>query len=152
MAGNIWTGNSGEFALTANTAQSTCQVKAASNARQVIRQIKIMGKQPAGGTDAVVKVRATYSSANYGTFAGGVYAMRDQSQPESITATFGGRASAEPTSPTDLAMLWEFNPQIWTSEAWVKELSIPVPGGKSVQFELLSTETPTVSVELCIEQ
>ena len=152
MAGILVHGNSGEFALTAGVPQSACQVKSAANQRNVIRQIKLLGKMPAGGTDTPVKVRATYSSSNFGTFSGGVYAKIDQSTPENITATFGGRASVEPTSPTDLAMIWEFNPQIWTVEPWIKELSIPVPGGSSVQFELTSAATPTVAVEIFWEQ
>lgn len=152
MAGLLCHGTSGEVALVASTAKSLCQVKAPTNQRLLIRSIRMFGKAAAGGTDTPVKVRLTYSSANFGTFSGGVYAKADPTTDETAQATFGGSASVEPTTPTDLGLYWELQPQSGIEEFLPLAAPIVIPGGKSVQFECTSTGTPTIVVTVGVEE
>jgi hypothetical protein len=152
MAGVQFSVNSGEVALAASTAKSLLQIKAAANQRVKVRALKIMGKQPAGGTDAVCKVRLTRSTANFGTFTGATANKSNPSNGETIQTTCGSNASVEPTSPTDGGIWWEVQPQSGVIEFYPPGLEIEVPGGQSVQFEATSTGTPTLTVTATCEE
>jgi hypothetical protein len=152
MAGVLFHVNSGEVALVASAAKSCLQVKAAANQRVLVKGLRIMGKQPAGGTDAVVKVRMTRSTANFGTFSAATPNKANPSNGETIQTTCGSNASAEPTSPTDGGILWEIQPQSGVIEFYAPGLEIHVPGGQSVQFEATSTGTPTLTITATCEE
>jgi len=152
MAGVIAHVNSGEVALVASTAKSVLQIKAATNQRVLIRALKIMGKMPAGGTDAVVKVRMTRNSANFGTFSAATPGKNDPSDAETLQTTAGSNASAEPTSPSDSGLWWEVQPQSGIIEFIPQDMYIKVPGGQSVQFEATSTGTPTLTITATFEE
>ena len=77
-----------------------------------------MGKQAAGGTDAVVKLCITRSSANFGTFTGATASKNDPNDGETIQTTCGSNASVEPTSPTDGGLWWEVQPQSGASNSF----------------------------------
>lgn len=144
--------NSGEVALVASTAKSLLQIKAAANQRVLVKGIKIMGKQAAGGTDAVVKVRMTRSTANFGTFTGATPAKNDPNDGETIQTTCGSNATVEPTTPTDGGLWWEVQPQSGVIEFIPPGMEIKVPGGQAVQFEATSTGTPTLVVTASFEE
>lgn len=154
MAGVAFVVNSGEVALVAATAKTVMQVKAAANQRVVIKGLKFLGKQAAGGSDVVVKVRMTRSTANFGT--GGstpVAGKLNPSNGETIQTTFGANFSAEPTSPTDSGLWWEVQPQSGIIEALPPGQWIEVPGGQSVNFEMTSPSgTPTLLVTVTGEE
>lgn len=152
MAGVQFSVNSGEVALAAATAKSILQVKAASNQRVLIRGIKILGKQAAGGSDAVVKVRMTRSTANFGTFTGATANKANPSNGETLQTTCGSNASVEPTSPTDGGLWWEVQPQGGVIEFLPPGLEVQVPGGQSVQFEATSSGTPTLLMTVTAEE
>lgn len=152
MAGVQFSVNSGEVALVAATPKSLLQIKAASNQRVLIRGLKIMGKQAAGGTDAVVKVRLTRSTASFGTFTGATANKGNPSNGETLQTTCGSNASVEPTTPTDGGIWWEVQPQSGVIEFYPPGLEIQVPGGQSVQLEATSTGTPTLTVTATCEE
>src|SRR4051812_46552543 len=128
MAGiGLWA-TSGEVALVAATAKSVLQVKAPANQRLLIRTIRFFGKSAAGGTDAMVKVRMTRSTANFGTFSSATTGKVNPSNGETLQGTYGKDASAEPTSPTDTGYLWEFSPQGGVIEPLPPGTVIEVPG------------------------
>jgi len=150
MAGLYLNVTSGEFALTANTAQSL-QVKAPANQRLVIRGIRIFGKSAAGGTDVPVKVRMTQSSANFGSGSAAVVGKNNQIDPETAQGTYT-LLTTEPTSPTDGGIEWEVQPQSGIIEFLAPKLEIPVPGGKAVNFQFTSVATPTMTITLAVEE
>lgn len=152
MAGVQFSVNSGEVALAAATAKSLLQVKAAANQRVLIRGIKILGKQAAGGTDAVVKVRLTRSTANFGTFTAATPGKSNPSNGETLQTTAGSNATVEPTSPADGGIWWEVQPQSGVIEFLPPGMEIQVPGGQSVQFEATSSGTPTLLVTATCEE
>jgi hypothetical protein len=154
MAGVIAHVNSGECTLVASTAKSLLQIKAATNQRVLIRGLKIMGKQPAGGTDTPVKIRLTRSTANFGTFTSATPSKNDPSDGETLQTTCGSNATVEPTSPTDGGLWWEVQPQSGIIEFEPPDLVIKVPGGQSVQFEATSaaSNTPVVLVTATFEE
>jgi hypothetical protein len=152
MAGVGFNVNSGEVALVAATAKSLLQVKAPANQRVLIRSVKILGKQSAGGTDAVVKVRLTRSTAAFGTFSAATANKSNPSNGEAIQSTFGANATVEPTTPTDGGVWWEVQPQAGVIEFYPPGLEIQVPGGQSVQFEATSAGTPTLLVTVTAEE
>lgn len=153
MAGVGFTVNSGEVALVAATAKTVLQVKAATNQRVLIKGLKFLGKQAAGGTDAVCKVRMTRNSANFGTAGSTPVAGKlNPSNGETLQTTFGANFSAEPTTPTDSGLWWEVQPQGGIIEALPPGSWIEIPGGQSVQFEFTSTGTPTVLVTVTGEE
>lgn len=152
MAGLLCRVNSGEVALVASTAKSVLQIKPAANQRVLVKTLRLLGKQPAGGTDTPVKVRLTRSTANFGTFSAATAAKNNPSNGETIQTTCGANASVEPTSPTDGGLWWEFQPQSGVIEPLSQGLWIEVPGGQSVQFEATSTGTPTVMFEVDFEE
>lgn len=153
MAGVAFTVNSGEVTLVANTAKTVLQIKAATNQRVLVKGLKLLGKQAAGGTDAVCKVRMTRSTANFGT-AGSTPApgKLNPSNGETIQTSFGANFSAEPTSPTDSGLWWEVQPQGGVIEALPPGSWIEVPGGQSVNFEFTSSGTPVVLVTATAEE
>lgn len=152
MAAVIWHVNSGEVTLVASTAKSALQIKAPTNQRVILRGLKLLGKQAAGGTDPVVKIRLTRSTANFGTFTGATPSKNDPSDAETIQTTCGSNASVEPTSPTDGGLWWEVQPENGLIEFMPPGLEIKIPGGQSVQFECTSTGTPTLLVTATCEE
>jgi hypothetical protein len=152
MAGLILHGNSAECTLVANTAKSLLQIKAPTNQRVNLFGLKIMGKQSAGGTDAVVKVRMTRSTANFGTFSAVTPGKVNPANGETIQSTWGGNASVEPTSPTDSGLWWEIQPQSGVIEFIPPDFRDQIPGGQSVQFEFTSTGTPTLIVTVYADE
>lgn len=153
MAGlNIFV-TSGECALIASSSMSILQIKAPTNQRLVIKKISLMGKQAAGGTDAVVRYRLTRNSANFGTFTGtATTGKMNPSDGETLQGTYNRLATTEPTTPTDTGMLWEWSPQIGAIDDLSLDKWIEVPGGQSVQIEALSTGTPTVVATCVVEE
>lgn len=152
MAGLVLDMNSGDVTLVANTELSALQIKAPSNQRLLIREIAIQGKQAAGGTDAVVEVRATRSTSNFGTFTSVTPGKRNPSDGETIQGTYGKNASVEPTTPTDTGWARRVQPELGTIEYLPLTRPIEVPGGQSVQIELKSTGTPTLLVQAAVEE
>ena len=152
MAGQICFVNSGEVALVASTAKSVLQIKAAANQRVLVRRLRLMGKQPAGGTDTPVKIRMTRSTANFGTFTGATAGKNNPSNGETLQTTCGSNASVEPTAPTDSGLWWELPPQIGIIEFLPITQPIEIPGGQSIQFECTSAATPTVMLEADFEE
>lgn len=152
MAGVVAHVNSGEVALVAATAKSVLQIKAATNQRVIVKALRFFGKQAAGGTDAVVKVRMTRSTANFGTFTGATPGKNDPTDSETLQTTAGGNASIEPTTPTDSGLWWEVQPQSGIIEFLPPGMEIKVPGGQSVQFECTSSGTPTLMLEASYEE
>lgn len=153
MAGVGFTVNSGEVVLVAATAKTVLQVKAAANQRTLIKGIKLLGKQPAGGTDTPCKVRMTRSTANFGTAGTTPTAGKlNPSNGETIQTAFGAGFSVEPTAPTDSGLWWEVQPQAGVIEALPPGSVIEVPGGQSVNFEFTSPGAPTVLVTVTGEE
>lgn len=152
MSAVLWHVNSGECSLVANTAKSILQIKAPTNQRVIIRTLRIMGKQPAGGTDTPMKVRLTRSTANFGTFTSATPSKNDPNDGETIQTTCGANASVEPTSPTDGGLWWEVQPQNGVIEPLPLGQEIKIPGGQSVQFEVTSPGTPTLMIEATCEE
>lgn len=152
MAGVIAHVNSGEVALVAATAKSVLQIKAATNQRVLLKALRFLGKQAAGGTDAVVKIRMTRNSANFGTFSSATPGKNDPNDGETIQTTCGSNASAEPTSPSDSGLWWEVQPQSGVIEFLPPGLEIKIPGGQSVQFECTSSATPTIMLCATFEE
>lgn len=144
--------NSGEVTMVSATAKSILQVKAPTNQRLVIWSLKMFGKQSAGGTDAVGKVRMTRSTANFGTFTGATPNKVNPSNGETIQATCGSNASAEPTAPTDGGLWYEIQPQSGIIENLPLDKPIEIPGGQSVQFEVTVTGTPVLMMTALVEE
>lgn len=152
MAGVLCHVNSGEVALVAATAKSVLQVKAAANQRVIVRGIRIMGKQPAGGTDAVVKIRLTRNAANFGTGSVATPAKNDPTDSETLQTTANSNFTVEPTTPTDGGLWWEVQPQSGVIESLAPGMEIKIPGGQSIQFEATSAGTPTLMIEVDYEE
>jgi hypothetical protein len=152
MAGVIAHVNSGECTLAASTAKSLLQIKAATNQRVLVKALRILGKQAAGGTDAVVKVRITRNSASFGTFSSATPSKNDPSDSETIQTTAGSNATVEPTSPTDAGLWYEVQPQIGIIELFPPGMELKIPGGQSIQVECTSTGTPTLMVSATFEE
>ena len=152
MAGLLLHVNSGEAALVAATAKTMLQIKAPANQRLLVKALRIFGKQAAGGTDAVVRVRMTRSTANFGTGTAATPAKNNPSLPETIQSSAAGNFSGEPTSPTDGGLWWELQPESGIIEFQPTGLAIEVPGGAAVNFEFLGADTPTVMIQASYEE
>jgi hypothetical protein len=152
MAGLLLNVNSAECVLVASTAKTLLQLKAPANQRLKLRGLKILGKQAAGGTDAVVKVRMTRSTANFGTGTAATPGKANPSNGETVQSTAAGNFTVEPTSPTDGGLWWEVQPQSGVIEFLPPGLEVEVPGGQSIQFEATSTGTPTLIVTALYEE
>lgn len=152
MAGLLWHVNSGEVTLS-TSALSVLQIKAPTNQRVLIKGLKLMGKQAAGGTDGVVKIRMTRSTANFGTFTGATPAKNDPTDSETIQTTCGSNASLEPTTPSDGGLWWEVQPQSGVIEFLPPGMEIKIPGGQSVQFEATAPAgTPKMTLVASCEE
>lgn len=145
MAGVIAHVNSGEVALVATTAKSVLQIKAAAQQRVIVSAIRLMGKQPAGGTDTPIKVRLTRTTASFGTFSAATPAKNDPSDSETLQTTAGANASAEPTA-TDGGLWWEVQPQAGVIELLMPGQEIKIPGGQAINLECTSPGTPTLLI------
>jgi hypothetical protein len=146
MAGVLAHVNSGEFALVGATPKTGLQIKAAAQQRAIVSSIRLMGKQPAGGTDTPVKVRLTRSTANFGTGSVCTPGKNDPSDSETLQTTVAGNFTVEPTTPTDGGLWWEVQPQAGVIELLMPGQEIKVPGGQALNIELTSAATPTVLV------
>lgn len=144
MAGQLCYANSGEVALVASTAKTILQVKAATNQRVVITKMRFFGKSAAGGTDAVVKIRMTRSTASFGTGTAATVGKENPSNPETIQTGVNTNFTVEPTSPTDGQIWWELQPQSGIIEFYPPKGEFKIPGGNSINFEATSTGTPTL--------
>ncbi len=152
MAGQLCFVNSGETALVANTAKTLLQIQAATNQRVVVKGLKILGKQAAGGTDAVVKVRMTRSTANFGSSSSATAGKANTSNGETLQTSCAKTFTVEPTSPTDSGLQWEIQPQSGVIEFIPPGMEVHVPGGNAVNFEATSTGTPTLLVTAIFEE
>lgn len=152
MAGVLLHVNSGEVALVAATAKTVLQIKAATNQRVLVKALRFFGKQAAGGTDAVVKVRLTRSTANFGTLSAATPGKNDPSDAETVQTTCGSNASAEPTTPADSGLWYELQPQAGVIEFLPPGMEIKIPGGNALNIEMTSSGTPTVMVEATFEE
>lgn len=153
MAGVIVHVNSGEVTLAANTPKTVLQIKAPANQRLVIRTLRLLGKQAAGGTDPMVKVRLTRSIANFGTGTAAAPGKNDPSDSETLQATAAANFSIEPTSPADGALMWEIQPQAGVIESLGPGQEIKVPGGQAVNFEATTPSgSPTVMFQVSYEE
>lgn len=148
MAGVLANVNSGEVSLVAATAKTVLQLKAPANQRLLIQSVRILGKQPAGGTDTPIKVRLTQSSANFGTGSAATPGKNNPSDSETLQASASSNFSVEPTSPTDSGEWWEVQPQAGIIEFLPPGKEIVVPGGHAVNFECTSAATPVLLVTL----
>lgn len=154
MAGVVAHVNSAECALVASTAKTVLQIKAATNQRVLIKGLRFFGKQAAGGTDGVVKVRMTRSTANFGTGSSATPGKNDPNDGETIQTTAAGNFTVEPTSPSDSGLWWELQPQGGIEEFLPPGMEIKVPGGQAVNFEFTapSANTPTVMLTATFEE
>jgi hypothetical protein len=152
MAGVLLHVNSGEVALVAATAKTVLQIKAATNQRVLVKAIRLLGKQAAGGTDTPLKIRLTRSTANFGTGTGATPGKNDPGDAETVQTTAAGNFTVEPTSPTDSGLWWEVQPQSGIIEFLPPGMEVKIPGGQSVNFECTSTGTPTVLITATIEE
>lgn len=152
MAGMLLHVNSGEVALVGAAAKSVLQIKAPANQRLLVRSIGLWGKQTAGGSDTVVKVRMTRvaSGGAFGTFTAATPVKNNPSLPETIQSAAGSNATVEPTA-TDGGRWWELQPQ-----NGIEELNLVPPieiaGGASIQLEFTSSATPTVVATASYEE
>jgi hypothetical protein len=152
MAGVLWHVNSGEVALVAAAAKSVLQIKAPTNQRVLVKALRLLGKQAAGGTDTPVKIRVTRSTANFGTFTAATPGKNDPNDGETIQTTCGANASVEPTSPTDGGLWYELQPQLGIIELFPPGVEIKIPGGQSIQIECTSATTSTLMVSATCEE
>lgn len=153
MAGLYFQVTSGEVALVANTPKTVLQIKAPTNQRVKVKSIRIMGKQPAGGTDTPTKVRLTQSSANFGTSTGAAtIGKRNPVDPETIQTSAGYNFTAEPTTPTDSGDWWEVQPQSGAGESYYPGDEIIIPGGHALNIECTNPGTPTMTVTCICEE
>lgn len=144
MAGLILTVNSGEVALIAATPKTVLQIKAPANHRLKLRNVKLFGKQPAGGVDTPVKVRLTRSTASFGTGSAATPGKIDPAMAETVQSTAAANFTVEPTSPTDTGVEWEVQPQSGVIEPQIPGQELVIPGGQALNFEATSVATPTV--------
>ncbi len=152
MAGVLAHVNSGEVVLVAATARTALQLKAPTNQRVLIKGLKLMGKQAAGGTDTPVKIRLTRSTANFGSGAAATASKNDPNDGETLQATCFAGLTTEPTTPTDGGLWWEVQPQSGVIVFLPPGMEIKVPGGQSANFEVTSVATPTVMVCVSYEE
>ncbi|AMV23425.1 hypothetical protein VT84_03380 [Gemmata sp. SH-PL17] len=152
MAGLVLHVNSGEVALAASAAKTVLQIKAPANQRVLVKSLRLFGKAAAGGTGVPVKVRATRSTANFGTLSGATSGKNDSSDSETIQTTCGANATVEPTTPTDTGLLWEVPDQSGVIEFLPPGMEIRIPGGTALNIECTSTGTPTVAVQATYEE
>lgn len=146
-----------ENVLVAATPKTVLQILAATNQRVVVTALRFLGKQAAGGTDAPVKVKLTRSTANFGTgtaqtAGSGTYAKNDPSDSETVQTAVATNFTAEPTSPADAGLYYEFQPQSGLIELFPPGCEIKIPGGQSLNIELTSAGTPTVTVVADFEE
>lgn len=152
MAGVLAHARSAEAALVAATAKTMLQIKAATNQRAVIKALRLFGKQAAGGTDTVVLIRMTRSTANFGTGTTLTPNKNNPSNGETLQTTCSGNFTSEPTSPTDGGLAWEVQPQSGIIEFLPPGMDIEVPGGQAVNFECTSAGTPTMMLGASFEE
>lgn len=152
MAGLLFDVTSGEVTLAANTARTLLQIKAPANQGVLVWGLHILGKQAAGGTDPVVKVRITRSTANFGTGTAAATGKRNPSLGWAIQSTCTAAFSVEPTAPADAGRVWEVPPQSGLIEFYPPAKEYPIPAGQSLQFEATSTGTPTLTLTASCEE
>ncbi|AMV28809.1 hypothetical protein VT84_30730 [Gemmata sp. SH-PL17] len=152
MAGIVAHVNSGEVALVASTPKTVLQIKAPTNQRVLIKSLRLFGKAAAGGTGVPVKVRATRSTANFGTLSAAAPGKNDPSDTETLQATAGANATVEPTTPADTGLIWEVPDQSGVIEFLPPGMEIRIPGGAALNIECTSTGTPTVAVQATYEE
>ena len=152
MAGLLWKASSGDVGLTANTPKTVLQIKAPTNQRVVIRAVTISMVQPPSASTNAIKMRFTYSTANFGTGTAVTPQKVVKELTETIQSTVFANFTVEPTSPTDdqdvsyvqFGTLFPdergSNRQIW------------IPGGYAENIELTSPATATVNVTVVAEE
>lgn len=153
MAGNNCFPNSGECTLAANTAKTLLQIKAPTNQRLTLKTLRLLGKMPAGGTDPVVKIRLTRSTANFGTATGTMTpGKQNPSNGETLQGTYSQNFTTEPTSPSDSGLWLEVQPQAGIIEPLSIDQWIDIPGGQAVNVEATSSGTPVLLVSATVEE
>ena len=153
MAGLKIVGTTGEVTYS-TTPETGLQIKAPTNQRVVIKSIRALGKQAAGGTDTPVKIRGTRSTSNFGTAGSSVTPGKlNPSNGETIQSTWGAAFSVEPTSPTDSGMWWEVQPQTGIIEFLPPGQEIEIPGGQAFNFEVTAgAGTPKLTLTVTAEE
>lgn len=152
MAALVCNVNSGEVTLAANTAKTILQVKAPTNQRVKLKSIGLFGKQPAGGSDTPVKVRATRSTANFGTGSAATPGKANPADAETIQSVCASNFSPEPTTPTDSGLVWYLQPQSGVMQSFPPGTEPEIPGGQAMSFEATSPGTPTIICEVQFEE
>src|SRR5579863_5399935 len=147
MANNAGRVSSGECTLVAATEKTLLQLKAATNVPIKITKITPWGKQAAGGTDAPSKIRLTLSTANFGTATGTTTpGHKDPHYTETFQGTYSQNFTTEPTSPTDLTIWGELNPQLMVVDPQDILYPVIVPGGDAINIAATNAGTPIVGV------
>ena len=153
MAGVFAHVNSGECSLSAATTKTLLQLRTATNVRALIHQIRIMGKQAAGGTDTPVKFQLMRNTTAFGTGTGPVTPSKnDPNDGETLQTAGYTNFTVEPTTPTDGGLWWEINPQTGVVEMYAPGQEIKVPGGQSAQIQATSSGTPTILIEMTYQE
>ena len=154
MAGVIFTVATGPTGnLTASNTQTLLQVKAPTNQRVLLREVRITGSQPIGGTDTPVLFKLTRSTASFGTGTSVTPQKNNPSDSETIQSTSAKMFSGEPTS-TDTFFPWSINPESGLVELFPDNRPIVIPGGQSVQLVAItpSGSTPNLNVQFRCEE
>lgn len=153
MAGLKLVASSGEVAYVASTEKTGLQLQAPTNQRLLVKNIRVTGKQAAGGTDTPIKLRLTTCVvANAGTGTTGTPGKLNPSDPETVQSVVKTNNSAEPSSVTDKGMVWDIQPQFGVIEFWPQSEYIEVPGGQCLNFCITSGATPTLTITVGYEE
>ena len=152
MAGLTFRANSGDVSLVANTPKTVLQVKAPTNQRVRVTAREITVKDAPSSTNTGIKIRYTYSTANFGTGTAVTPVKIDQGRPESINSTAASNFSTEPTSPTDLG-----DPlYIQYGSGIVEDYSVArspwIGGGAAINVECTAPASATISITLTCEE
>lgn len=152
MAGMLLSATSGERSLVAATAQTVLQVVAPANQRLKIRQIKVLGKQSAGGTDQPAKMRLTRSTGSFGTRTAVTPGKFDPGSAETVQSTAFSTFTVEPTSPADLGDWSEVQLQVGLILPFPPGMEVIIPGGNALNVELTAPASATVVVTVYYEE
>ncbi len=144
MAGMGFSINSAGVTMVNNTAKTCLQVTAGANKPLLIKSLKVMGKQAAGGTDAVGLIQAYYNTTQSGTGTTATAVKHRLSDAGTLLVTGKSNFTVEPTSPVDLGRWWYVQPQTGFIDYFPPGLEIYVPALYSISFVATFGGTPTL--------
>ena len=150
MAGVRAVVNSGEITMGASATRTVLSIVAATNQRVLVRSIRLLGKQPAGGTDTPIKIRCTRAGTG-GTTSALTPAKVDPSDSETLQTT-AKTYTAEPSAVTDAGFLWEVQPQAAIEEFLPIGEEIKIPGGTQLNWEATTTSGATLAITVGYEE